>query len=184
MKRPIKQKTDTNTLLITGGRVIDPSSGIDREMDVLLIDGRVAELAAPGVLQASPSETLNAKGCIVAPGLIDLHVHLREPGQAHKETIATGTACAAAGGFTAVCSHAQHQSGERFCRDHPLDASPRARSLGTSVSHCCCYRRQSGREANELRGAPESRSGRRQRRRPSHPRRPHHARRPASRRAP
>jgi dihydroorotase len=104
MKRPIKQKTDTSTLLITGGRVIDPSSGIDRDMDVLLVDGRVAELAAPGVLQASPKEMLDAKGCIVAPGFIDLHVHLREPGQSHKETIATGTACAAAGGFTAVCA--------------------------------------------------------------------------------
>ena len=97
-------KTDTPTLLITSGRVIDPSSGIDRPMDVLLRNGRVAELAAPGVLQASPQETLDAKGCIVAPGFIDLHVHLREPGQSHKETIATGTACAAAGGFTAVCA--------------------------------------------------------------------------------
>jgi len=104
MKRPIKHKSDSKTLLITGGRVVDPSSGIDRDMDVLLVDGRVSELAAPGVLQTSPSETLNAKGCIVAPGFIDLHVHLREPGQAHKETIATGTACAAAGGFTAVCA--------------------------------------------------------------------------------
>jgi dihydroorotase len=95
---------EKNTLLITGGRVVDPSSGIDRLMDVLLRDGRVAELAAPGVLQASPQETLDAKGCIVAPGFIDLHVHLREPGQSHKETIATGTACAAAGGFTSVCA--------------------------------------------------------------------------------
>src|SRR5271170_5410596 len=99
-----KQKTDTNTLLIAGGRVIDPSSGIDRDMDVLLRDGLVAELAAPGVLKAPARETLNAKGCIVAPGFIDLHVHLREPGQSHKETIATGTAAAAAGGFTAVCA--------------------------------------------------------------------------------
>jgi dihydroorotase len=96
--------TKTNTLLIKGGRVIDPSSGIDREMDVLLRDGQVAELAAPGVLKASARETIDAKGCIVAPGFIDLHVHLREPGQAHKETIATGTAAAAAGGFTAVCA--------------------------------------------------------------------------------
>jgi dihydroorotase len=96
--------TKTNTLLIEGGRVIDPSSGIDREMDVLLRDGQVAELAAPGVLKASARETINAKGCIVAPGFIDLHVHLREPGQSHKETIATGTAAAAAGGFTAVCA--------------------------------------------------------------------------------
>ncbi|MGA9564131.1 MAG: dihydroorotase [Candidatus Korobacteraceae bacterium] len=99
-----KAKSDTKTLLVTGGRVIDPSSGIDRDMDVLLRDGRVAELAAPGVLKASARETLNAKGCIVAPGLVDLHVHLREPGQPHKETIATGTAAAAAGGFTAVCA--------------------------------------------------------------------------------
>jgi dihydroorotase len=100
----MKPKTDANTLLITGGRVIDPSSGIDRDMDVQLRDGRVVELAAPGVLTASPRETLNAQGCIVAPGFIDLHVHLREPGQSHKETISTGTAAAAAGGFTAVCA--------------------------------------------------------------------------------
>ena len=94
----------TNTLLITGGRVIDPSSGMDRDLDVLLREGRVAELAAPGVLKASARETIDAKGSIVAPGFIDLHVHLREPGQSHKETIATGTAAAAAGGFTAVCA--------------------------------------------------------------------------------
>jgi dihydroorotase len=97
-------KTDRNALLISGGRVIDPSSGVDREMDVLLRDGRVAELAAPGVLKAAAREAINAKGCIVAPGFVDLHVHLREPGQPHKETIATGTAAAAAGGFTAVCA--------------------------------------------------------------------------------
>ena len=97
-------KTDRNALLISGGRVIDPSSGVDREMDVLLRNGRVAELAAPGVLKAVAREAFNAKGCIVAPGFVDLHVHLREPGQPHKETIATGTAAAAAGGFTAVCA--------------------------------------------------------------------------------
>ena len=71
----------TNMLLITGGRVIDPSSGIDRDMDVLLVEGRVAELAAPGVLKVSAPEAIAAKGCIVAPGFINLHVHLREPGQ-------------------------------------------------------------------------------------------------------
>jgi dihydroorotase len=106
MKPKFKTKpiTESSQLLITGGRVIDPSSGIDRDMDVFLRDGRVAELASPGVLQASLRETLDARGCIVAPGFIDLHVHLREPGQSHKETIATGTAAAAAGGFTAVCA--------------------------------------------------------------------------------
>jgi dihydroorotase len=93
-----------STLLISGGRVIDPSSGIDREMDVLLRHGLVAELVAPGALKGSAPETLPVKGCIVAPGFIDLHVHLREPGQSYKETIATGTAAASAGGFTAVCA--------------------------------------------------------------------------------
>ena len=73
-------------------------------MDVLLRDGRVAAVAAPGKLRGESKHVLSAKGCIVAPGLIDLHVHLREPGQAHKETIATGTAAAAAGGFTSVCT--------------------------------------------------------------------------------
>ena len=73
-------------------------------MDVLLRDGRVAEVAPPGKLRGQAKQTLNARGAIVAPGLIDLHVHLREPGQPHKETIATGTAAAAAGGFTSVCA--------------------------------------------------------------------------------
>ena len=73
-------------------------------MDVLLRDGRVAAVAAPGKLRGQAKQSFNAKGCIVAPGFIDLHVHLREPGQSHKETIATGTAAAAAGGFTSVCA--------------------------------------------------------------------------------
>ena len=100
----MKAKQSGVALLIAGGRVIDPASGLDQELDVLLRDDRVAELAAPGVLKAHARETFSATGCIVAPGFVDLHVHLREPGQPHKETIATGTAAAAAGGFTAVCT--------------------------------------------------------------------------------
>ena len=91
-------------LLISGGRVIDPASGIDRDLDVLLRGGRIARVGAPGSIDRNGAEVLKAKGLIVAPGFIDLHVHLREPGQQHKETIATGTAAAAAGGFTAVCT--------------------------------------------------------------------------------
>jgi len=88
--------------LIKGGHLIDPAQNIDAPMDVLLRDGRVAEVAAPG--QTSPGdEKFDARGLIVAPGFIDLHVHLREPGQSYKETIASGTAAAAAGGFTSVC---------------------------------------------------------------------------------
>ncbi len=93
-----------DALLISRGHVVDPASGIDQEMDVLLRDGRVADVAAPGKLRGQGNGIFNAKGCIVAPGFIDLHVHLREPGQRHKETIATGTAAAAAGGFTSVCA--------------------------------------------------------------------------------
>src|ERR1035437_2690870 len=95
---------DMDSLLIVRGRVVDPASGVDQEMDVLLRDGRVAAVVAPGKLRGQAKRSFNAKGCIVSPGFIDLHVHLREPGQTHKESIATGTAAAAAGGFTSVCA--------------------------------------------------------------------------------
>jgi len=94
-----------NSLVIRGGQLIDPAAGIDGLKDILLKDGRVAEIAGPGKLKgADGAEVLDATGLVVAPGLIDMHVHLREPGQAHKETIATGTAAAAAGGFTSVAA--------------------------------------------------------------------------------
>jgi dihydroorotase len=95
----------TNAIAIKGGHLIDPGAGIDAAKDILLKDGRVAEVAAPGKLKlAAGAQVLNAKGLVVAPGLIDIHVHLREPGQSYKETIATGTAAAAAGGFTSVAA--------------------------------------------------------------------------------
>ena len=88
-------------LLVKGGRVVDPANGRDGEFDVLIEDGRVAKIGKS--LPADGAEVLETKpGWIVAPGLIDIHVHLREPGQEHKETIATGVASAVAGGFTAV----------------------------------------------------------------------------------
>jgi dihydroorotase len=93
------------SLAICGGRLVDPAAGIDELKDILLIDGRVAEIAATGKLKSkNGAQILDAKGLVVAPGLIDIHVHLREPGQAYKETIATGTAAAAAGGFTSVAA--------------------------------------------------------------------------------
>src|SRR5271155_3810292 len=92
-------------LVIRGGHLIDPAAGVDARKDLLLKDGRVAEIASPGKCkQANGAEVLDATGLIVAPGLVDIHVHLREPGQGYKETIATGTAAAAAGGFTAVAA--------------------------------------------------------------------------------
>jgi dihydroorotase len=93
------------TLAICGGRLVDPAAGVDGLKDVLLKDGRVAEIAGTGKLKHTDgAEVLDATGLIVAPGLIDMHVHLREPGQAYKETIATGTAAAAAGGFSSVAA--------------------------------------------------------------------------------
>jgi dihydroorotase len=92
-------------LAIKGGHLLDPAAGVDGLKDILLKDGHVAEIAGPGKLkQANGAEVLDATGLIVAPGLVDIHVHLREPGQGYKETIASGTAAAAAGGFTAVAA--------------------------------------------------------------------------------
>jgi dihydroorotase len=92
-------------LAIRGGHLIDPGAGIDGPKDILIKDGRVAEIAGPGKLKlANGAESIDATGLTVAPGLIDIHVHLREPGQGYKETIATGTAAAAAGGFTSVAA--------------------------------------------------------------------------------
>jgi dihydroorotase len=92
-------------LAILGGHLIDPAVGMDALKDILLKDGRVAEIAGPGKLKsANGAKVLDAAGLVVAPGLIDMHVHLREPGQGYKETIATGTAAAAAGGFTSVAA--------------------------------------------------------------------------------
>ena len=90
-------------ILIRGGRVIDPQNQLDAAQDVLLVNGRVKQVSDPDSIKATGTQVLNAQGLIVAPGLIDIHVHLRQPGQDYKETIASGTAAAAAGGFTSVC---------------------------------------------------------------------------------
>lgn len=88
-------------LLLKGGRVVDPATGTDGEFDVLIDGGVIARVAKS--VPADGADVLEIeRGWIVAPGLIDMHVHLREPGQEHKETIATGTRAAVAGGFTAV----------------------------------------------------------------------------------
>ncbi len=87
------------SLLIEGGRVIDPSQGLDRVTNLLVEEGRIeAYDVSPGHAQ----QVIDARGKIVSPGLIDMHVHLREPGREEDETIATGTAAALAGGFTSV----------------------------------------------------------------------------------
>jgi dihydroorotase len=92
-------------LLIKNGRVLNPATKTDAAMDVLLDGERIAEVAEAGKLseRAKNAEVFNAAGLIVAPGFVDIHAHLREPGQENSETIETGTRSAARGGFTAVC---------------------------------------------------------------------------------
>ncbi|MDP8225493.1 MAG: dihydroorotase [Candidatus Lernaella stagnicola] len=88
--------------IVTGGRVIDPSQGLDSLFDVVIEKGKVADIVAPGK-GGRAKKTIDASGCVVAPGFVDLHVHLREPGFEGKETILTGSRAAVAGGFTTIC---------------------------------------------------------------------------------
>jgi dihydroorotase len=104
-------------ILIRGGRVVDPAQGLDRHLDVLIAEGKIVELGedippplvAAGADSAGAPRIIDARDCIVAPGFIDMHTHLREPGFEYQETIATGLAAAAAGGFTAVAAMANTQ---------------------------------------------------------------------------
>ena len=88
--------------LLRGGRVIDPANGRDGPFDVLIDGHRIVRVARDLPADADTAVVTVPAGFIVCPGLIDMHVHLREPGQEHKETVATGAAAAVAGGFTAV----------------------------------------------------------------------------------
>jgi dihydroorotase len=90
-----------SSILLKHGRIIDPANGRDEIGDVWIQGGKIAK-APDGARKSAETETIDCTGLVIAPGLIDLHVHLREPGQSAKETIASGTACAAAGGFTSI----------------------------------------------------------------------------------
>ncbi|MBI1866058.1 MAG: amidohydrolase family protein, partial [Nitrospirae bacterium] len=91
-------------ILVRGGRLIDPASGTDAVRDLLVDGGTVLGIEEPGVIRPEAAdEVIEAAGLAVLPGLVDVHVHLREPGFEYKETIASGTRAAAAGGVTSVC---------------------------------------------------------------------------------
>lgn len=129
-------------ILVRGGRVVDPSQGLDALRDIRIRDGVVAEIGEH--LEAAGAEIVDAAGATVAPGFIDMHVHLREPGQTHKETIATGVAAAVAGGFTAVACMPNTEpaldtpaliaevlrlsAAARLARVHPIGAITRGRA--------------------------------------------------------
>ena len=89
--------------LLKSGRVVDPSQGLDEILDLLLVDGTVASIGKD-ISAPEDADVIDCSGLIVSPGLIDVHVHLREPGEEHKETIETGVQAAVAGGYTAVCA--------------------------------------------------------------------------------
>ncbi len=164
-------------LVIRGGHLVDPAGGVDALKDILLKDGRVAEVAAPGKLkQAEGAELLDATGLTLAPGLVDIHVHLREPGQGYKETISTGTAAAAAGGFTAVAA---------MPNTTPVNDSPeitrwmQAPERGASVRVfpiAAATRGSKGEALNDYAALKVRGRRGRHRRRPSHPERQRDAR--------
>ena len=91
------------TYLLRGGRIIDPASGLDATGDLLIDGTAIRERSTSRITPPAGATVIDCEGCIVAPGLIDPHVHLREPGQEHKETILSGASSAIEGGFTTVC---------------------------------------------------------------------------------
>ncbi len=127
-------------LLVSGGRVVDPSQNMDSLADILIVDGRIAGFYNPGTCTAE-AEVVSVAGMVVTPGLIDIHVHLREPGFEYKEDIVSGSRAAAAGGFPRVCCmpntnpaidtaavvsyiiQQSHRAG--FTRVHPIAAATR-----------------------------------------------------------
>jgi len=133
------------TILIKGGRVIDPASGRDEAADVLVMFGKIADV---GRIERSCDRTIDARGLVVTPGLIDIHVHLREPGLERKETIATGARAAAAGGFTTICAmpNTEPPLDTRAACEFVVDEGRRAR--GARVIPIGCVTK--GRKGEEL----------------------------------
>jgi len=120
-------------LHLRGGRLVDPRQGIDAEVDVIVQEGRVARIG-PGLATPDGSAVIDCRGLVIAPGFVDLHAHLREPGEEGKETIATGTRAAAAGGYTAICCMPNTQP-PNDCRAITNLILSRAREVGGPHVH-------------------------------------------------
>ena len=162
-------KSKPGSLLIKGGHVIDPAAKINAPMDVLLRDGRVAEIALPNKIRGGADEKFDARGLIVAPGFIDLHVHLREPGQRLQRNDRHRHRRRGGRRFHLGLHHAEHRARGRHCRVGCVVAASRARRR----SQCLPYRRRHSQLArccaHRLRRSAARRSSRRYRRRQAHP---------------
>jgi dihydroorotase len=136
-------------LLLKGGRVVDPGSGTDSHADVLIEDGRIAKVGKG--IPAGEAEVLDVAGLVVCPGFLDMHVHLREPGFEWKETVATGTAAAAAGGFTGVACMPNTEPAND-CRSVTEFILAQARDHGVVPVHPigCVTKGQKGEELAEM----------------------------------
>ncbi|MDM7461061.1 MAG: dihydroorotase, partial [bacterium] len=115
-----------NRYLLKHGRILDPAQGLDMQGDVRISDGRIAAIA-PSLNPDGGETVLDCTDCWITPGLVDIHVHLREPGQSHKETLQTGGAAAVAGGFTSVCCMPNTHP--------PLDSPTLVREILTRAAH-------------------------------------------------
>ena len=114
------------SLLLRGGRVVDPSQDLDRQADLLIEDGKVSGVGS--VATRKSGEVIDVDGCVVTPGFVDMHVHLREPGREDKETILTGSRAAAAGGFTSIVCMPNTTPVNDQCRHHPFHPGTGRRS--------------------------------------------------------
>jgi len=138
-----------SALLVRGGRLFDPGGGLDAEGDLLIRGDRIAAVGA--VEAAETAEVVEAAGLLVTPGLTDMHVHLREPGQEHKETIATGTRAAAAGGFTrVVCEPNTAPPRDTPARIAEVLEIARQRAVVAVLPKCCITRAQEGKAVADL----------------------------------
>ena len=139
-------------ILIAGGRVIDPANGVDAVADVLVSDGVVREVAhsIPSESVGEHGHVINATGLVISPGFIDIHTHLREPGYEYKETIATGAAAAARGGFTTICAMpntdpaVDNEAVVELVNRRAADAAVRVRVIG------CVSRGRAGHELADM----------------------------------
>ena len=140
-----------DSILIKGGRIIDPSQGLDAMGDVLITGGKV--ISAGTAIDAAPKgcTIIDATGLVVTPGFIDLHVHLREPGQEDKETVATGALAAVRGGFTTICAmpNTEPPMDNAAVIQQVLDATSKA-GLARVLPIGCATRGRKGKELADM----------------------------------